>query len=154
MPVRTSSRTTVTLLVVMFGLVGAGILAGHLHRQQPAKTPTPTTSRLAIHGTVTAQNGAPDCASAPNTVRAGAPVTILDATGAVVGTASLGPGGPLAGGGCHWDYAASVPVADSYQIQVAGIPPVAVARTALNAGRFSEQDPTPSTNGSPLDSGL
>ena len=153
MPVRTSPRTTVVLLMVMSALVGAGVLAGHLHRQTPARVST-SLSRFTIQGTITSENGSPDCSSGPNTVKAGAPVTILDVTGAVLATTSLGAGQSGGSGACHWDYSVSVPVTDSYQVQVAGIPPVTVARSALAGGRFTEQDPVPSSGGSPLDSGI
>jgi len=154
MPDRTYPRITLGLLLLMFGLVGAGVLAGHLHHQAPAGATPASVSRFTIHGSISSPNASPGCGSAPNTVRTGAPVTVLDATGAVLATTSLGPARSGPDAACTWGYSLTVPVTATYQIQVAGIPPVSVARSSMPGGAFSEQDPVPSTNGNPLDTGL
>lgn len=153
-PVQSSPRTTFLLLFVMAALVGGGVLAGHLHHQPGSPVVQTSGAHVSIRGSVVASNGAPNCASAPNAVQSGAPVTILDATGAVLGTTSLGAGQPGAPGSCHWDYVVSVPTTDRYQVQVGGIPPLTVSRATLQRGLFTEQDPTPNAGVSGIESGI
>ena len=143
--------------MVLFLLLGAGILAGRLHRQPaPAATSPTTGARVLIHGSVTSSTSSPGCASGPNVVHRGASVIVLDPNGAVLATTVLGAGRPGGGGGCTWSYDVTVPSTPDYQIQVAGLPPVPVTLDQLrrNGGRFSQQDRTPGSVPPGLDNGL
>ena len=153
-----SARTTLAMIMGLFLLLGAGILAGRLHHQAAPRTLTvgSGTGTLTITGTITSAVTTPGCASAPNVVHAGATVVILDPNGAVLATTRLGSGRAVAGGACAWSYRVAVPSTDAYQVQVAGVPPVSVTRAQLqrSKGSFHQPDPQPSTGGSPVDSGL
>lgn len=150
-------RTTLGLLMVLFLLLGAGILAGRLHHQRaPATTAAAAGGRIRIHGSISSSASSPGCASGPNVVRGGASVVVLDTNGAVLGTTVLGPGRSGPGGSCTWSYDVSVPSTSDYQVQVAGLPPVPVTRDQLrrDGGRFSQQDTTPGSAPPGLDAGL
>ena len=150
-------RTTLGLMMVLFLLLGAGILAGRLHHQHaPASGRTAAGRTVRILGSITSATASPGCASGPNVVHRGANVVVLDPNGAVLATTSLGTGTTGRGGGCTWSYAVSVPATSSYQVQVAGLPPVPVTREQLqrDGGRFSQQDKAPGSAPPGLDSGL
>ena len=143
--------------MVLFLLLGAGILAGRLHHQQaPVATRQPAGSRIRIHGSISSSASAPGCASGPNVVHRGAGVVVLDPNGAVLANTVLGPGHAGSGGSCVWDYEVSVPSTSDYQVQVAGLPPVPVSRDQLRRddGRFSQEDKTPGSVPPGLDTGL
>lgn len=69
-------------------------------------------------------------------VRQGTSITIFDASGKIVGTASLSAGQPDLGGGgadvfknyCRFDFTADVDPAEFYKVQVAQMTPVVVKR--------------------------
>jgi hypothetical protein len=143
--------------MVLFLLLGAGILAGRLHHQRaPAGVSRAPTSHIRITGSISSDTSAPGCASGPNVVHAGASVIVLDPNGAVLATTTLGTGRAGAGGVCTWRYAVSVPTYSTYQLQVAGLPPVVVSRDQLlrDGGRFSQRDRPPSTPPPGLDTGM
>lgn len=143
--------------MVLFLLLGAGILAGRLHHQQaPASHRAAAGGAVRILGSITSATASPGCASGPNVVHRGASVVVLDPNGAVLGTTVLGAGREGAGGGCAWTYSVSVPSSPSYQVQVAGLPPVPVTRDLLqhNGGRFSQPDKAPGPAPPGLDTGL
>lgn len=155
--VRGSARTTFGLLMVLFLLLGAGILAGRLHHQgAPASPVVPGAAPLAVHGAITSAATSPRCASAPNGVHTGATVIILDPNGKVLATTSLGSGVQVPGGGCQWSYTVTVPSTQAYQVQVAGLPPVPMTRAQVQRshGRFTQQDVQPQQGANPLDSGM
>ena len=150
-------RTTFGLLMVLFLLLGAGILAGRLHHQgAPASGRAAAGGVVRILGSITSATASPGCASGPNVVHRGAGVVVLDPNGAVMATTVLGAGRAGTGAGCTWSYAVSVPSTSSYQVQVAGLPPVPVTRDQLrhNGGRFSQQDKAPGPAPPGLDTGL
>ena len=152
-----SLRTTFGLLMVLFLLLGAGILAGRLHHQPAPSTGGATTvTRVGINGSISSTTFAPGCASAPNVVHRGASVIVLDPNGAVLATTVLGAGGAAPGGTCVWRYSVSVPSIAAYQVQVAGLPPVPLSRDQLqhDGGRFSQQDQQPGSGPPGIDSGL
>ncbi|HET6809881.1 MAG TPA: hypothetical protein VFH50_02595 [Acidimicrobiales bacterium] len=143
--------------MVLFLLLGAGILAGRLHHQRaPATSGQAAGGRVTIHGSISSSTSAPGCASGPNVVHRGASVIVLDPNGAVLANTVLGPGRTGSGGTCIWSYDVSVPPTSDYQIQVAGLPPVPVTRDQLrrDGGRFSQEDKTPGSAPPGLDSGL
>lgn len=154
---RGSARTTFGLLMVLFLLLGAGILAGRLHHQgAPASPVAPGAAPLTVHGLVTSAATTPRCAGAPNAVHSGATVIVLDPNGKVLATTHLGPPAPGAGGGCAWPYTVTVPSTEAYQVQVAGLPPVPMTRAQLQRshGSFTQQDVQPQQGGGLLDSGM
>jgi hypothetical protein len=143
--------------MVLFLLLGAGILAGRLHHQRaPAATGPPAGGPIRIHGSISSSTSAPGCTSGPNVVHRGASVIVLDPNGAVLANTVLGPGHAGSGGACIWSYDVSVPSTSDYQIQVAGLPPVPVSRDQLrrNDGRFAQDDKTPGSPPPGLDTGL
>ena len=150
-------RTTFGLLMVLFLLLGAGILAGRLHHMRaPAPAAGGAAHHIRIVGSISSATAAPGCTSAPNVVHRGATVVVLDSNGAVLATTVLGAGAASGGGGCTWRYTVSVPSTSAYQVQVAGVPPVAVSRSRLQrtGGRFSQDDPQPGPAPPGIDSGL
>lgn len=142
--------------MVLFLLLGAGILAGRLHHQQAPATHRAAGGSIRIFGSITSDTASPGCASGPNVVHRGAGVVVLDPNGAVLATTALGAGREGPGGGCAWTYSVSVPSTPSYQVQVAGLPPVPVSRDQLqhDKGRFSQQDKAPGSAPPGLDTGL
>lgn len=152
-----SLRTSFGLLMVLFLLLGAGILAGRLHHQAaPSGGALAGSGRLRITGSISSKTASPGCASAPNVVHKGASVVVLDPNGAVLANTYLGAGTPTADGTCIWRYTVVVPSTVAYQVQVAGVPPVAVSREQIqrSGGRFSQTDVQPTPGGATLDSGL
>lgn len=134
-------RLQLAMLAVLAALLGAGMLAGRLHHQRAGtSSPSSTIQRLTIRGSITAAVS-PGCTNGPGQVTAGAPVRLLDSTGAVLATTTLGTGVEQ-GGGCVWSYRASVPATASYQVQVGGLPPASVTRDQLarSGGVFQETD--------------
>ena len=124
------------LVLAMLALLGLGVLVGTLrHDRRPVTGATAgrslTPVGYQISGTVTAPTGG--CTGAANGVTAGAPVGVFDAKGQTVATTQLGPGHPIAGGGCTWEYVASVTASDLYTIRVAELPAEEASRQQLAA---------------------
>jgi hypothetical protein len=133
-------RLPLTMMAVLGVILAAGIVAGHIHRQPaPASTPPTTLARIVLRGTVTAARSA-GCRSAPGTVRAGAPVRLLDPDGAVLGTTTLGHGSTQ-GRTCVWSYTVTGPSVTSYQVQVAGLPPASVSAATLRRSHWHYAQP-------------
>lgn len=86
-------------------------------------TGTPRTStRHDVHGTLTVANAALGgiCVDQPGyaDIRAGAPVTLRDEGGTIIGTGTLGPGA-AAGGGCEFAFTIpAVPERPFYSVEV------------------------------------
>lgn len=135
----------IVLVFVLAIIVGAGVLAGHLHHQAPlgASRTTTTLGAATVNGTVVShQDTDPTCASGANGVRSGAAVEIVDANQALVASVTLGPGEPAFGGGCQWPWQATLPPSSHYQVLVAQLRPVSVTRQQLAAAgwRFTVRD--------------
>lgn len=140
-------------------LVGAGVVAGHIHRQKPvaaAVSTTTTTVLETIKGSVLAPKAAPGCASAPNGIQQGAAVHVVDPTGAVLGSTTLQRGLPANGGGCTWSWLVQVPLVNGYQIQVGGLPVASATKSQLanTAWNFYENDTTNTQNLINIESGV
>ncbi|HZU73507.1 MAG TPA: hypothetical protein VE990_12125 [Acidimicrobiales bacterium] len=118
------------LLAVLAVLLGAGILAGHLHHQaSPRPAASLSGAPRTIHGSVTSDSS-PGCAAGPHGVTVAAPVTVLDPAGKVVGSVTLSAG-VESGTGCSWAFAVTVPDEPAYSVQVADLPPTQITRQEL-----------------------
>lgn len=114
-----------------------------------AASPTPPPTTLLIGGDLTLQSGTsiahPDgdsgvCfgRSGYSDIVAGAPVTVRDSTGKVVGTSSLGPGNYTGSSfSCFFTWSASVPPSDFYQVEVSRRGALTVSQTEAVARRIN-----------------
>ena len=117
------------LLAFLAAVVGAGVVAGHIHRQHGAVATGPAGAGHELDGEVAAS--AARCGAGPEGVTAGAPVSAVDDEGRVYASTSLGAPANAGDGTCVWGYRLQLPPLSSYHLQVADMPVVTVSATTL-----------------------
>jgi hypothetical protein len=147
------------MVLAAMALLGAGVLAGHIHHQHPSAAlgATGTTVPvITLKGTVLARTASSGCSSADNGIAQGAHVNVANGSGAVLGSTTLGSGIPANHGGCTWAWSLTVPVAVGYQVQVGGLPVAGVSRTTLATQGWNLylNDTTDSSNLINIESGV
>ncbi|HET6793148.1 MAG TPA: hypothetical protein VFH45_01825 [Acidimicrobiales bacterium] len=124
-----TARTQLGLLAFLAVVVGAGVLAGHLHHQRGTVATGPAGSGHELDGEVAATQN--QCGAAPEGVTQGAPVSAVDDEGRVYASTSLGVAANAGDSTCVWGYRLQLPPLSSYHIQVADMPVVTVSAKAL-----------------------